>query len=170
VAKAQQRLNEALTPVAAPAIAKAPDHNRVNSETKTNKLVSVRISESDVNTVLAGSSQVIADLESHDVSYVQVKFIKPNIVLVSGQLSRNGSNQSITVSGILNAASDGELAYHPQSVKLGALPVPESTFDKLIQRESTRILNASLPHIPFIVTGISIKNHQLLLTGTPRPG
>jgi hypothetical protein len=173
VNEASIRLNRELSPTSlAWKGIKAPSRlgRKTSIANRKVKGATLTVSEDDVNVLLAGSKKVIADLGAQGISSAQVAFIAPNEVEATGVVAKGGGHHSVTVDGSLVVGQAGSVAYDPESVRVGALPIPEGPLDKFIRNASTHILASALRRIPITVTAIAIKNHKLLISGNRKPG
>jgi hypothetical protein len=174
VGQAQSRLSAALAPepvVNAPAPSSSATNLQIDSQravsntSQGNGIRTIRISDNDINVVLAGDAGVISDMKSKGLTNAHIKFADPSNVSFSATVQKDGHAQSITIDGTLATSTDGDLSYSPHAVRLGALPLPESTFDKLIRRECDGVLKLGIQRLPISVQTVAVKNHQLILSG-----
>jgi hypothetical protein len=172
VSSAQARLNDDLNPV--PIVTGASSKSAKYPKTKTGSQInhthlrSIHLSEADVNTVLTGSTRVVAELAAQGVTNAEVEFLEPNEVQATGVIIKDGNNQSLTVSGVLSTDGGGQIVFNPDSARLGDLSIPESLVDEPVRKESERLLQLAVNTIPIEVHSLSVSNHQLVLTGSPK--
>jgi len=172
ISQAQSHIDSALSPVIQPAIKKPSRKGTFAQVASTlatkGKIGVVSLSETDVDILLEGSKQVCDDLAAQGVTNAQVAFRPPNEVEATGEYCKGGTYQPVTLDGSLIADGNGSVEFIPGEIHLGSLWIPESSVDKFVRHESARLIDHALPHLPVVVDSVSVKDHNLLLSGPAR--
>jgi hypothetical protein len=133
-----------------------------------NGKISVHISEGDVNALLAGNHDVRDHLADEGICNAQIAFLEPDTITAVAQVGFQGEMQDITVIGTLDVGGNGTLEFLPSDFRMGALPMPASSYEQILKKETARILQVGLARLPITVKAVRVKGDQLILTGPPK--
>jgi hypothetical protein len=180
VASAQARLNAAIAPLAPrPSTANQnaasqqagneTSGGRSGATEQNSGTATIYFAEDDVNILLAGDQHLKSQLAKQGVTDAQVAFNDPNDIEVTGDVLHDGVQKSITINGTLSANGKGSMTFVPTKVYVGALPIPEKSVDSLIQPVIGRVMQQAIPRLPVSVQTVQVKDHEIVVTGTPKP-
>ena len=127
----------------------------------------LRLSESDLNVVLASSKPLRKLLSSHGIQAVQLVLAEPDKVTLHAAATVQGHTQNIQISGTLVPDPKTGLRYIADSAKIGSLPLPAIVVTSQASNLAARFSHQYLSRLSLSVQSVSVQKKELVIVGVP---
>jgi hypothetical protein len=128
----------------------------------------IRLREADINESLSGDADIQARLAKRGISSAQIDFKAPDEADTIADVSYGGKTAEVTVKGRLAPNGHGGVAFTPNGMYVGVLPLPAGTLTAHIMKASQQLLTAAMRRLPIAVTAVSVRDGALCLSGPRR--
>lgn len=128
----------------------------------------LRLSENDLNVMLAANKSVHKLLVSRGVQAVQVVLEEPNAVTLHASLRVKGHTQNIQISGLLLPDPKMGLRFAASSAQAGRFPLPPALITAQANQLAARLSGPVLSRLSLTIQSVAVEKKDLVLVGVPR--
>ena len=127
----------------------------------------LRLSETDLNVILATSKPVRKMLASRGVGAVQIELQEPNALTIHASVRVQGHVQNVLVSGTLAPDPKNGLRFAVSGVQAGRFPLPPALINAQANQVAARFTQPTLRRLSLTVQSVSVEKKDLVVIGIP---
>lgn len=127
----------------------------------------LRLSETDLNVILATSKPVRKMLSSRGVGAVQIVLQEPNALIIHASVRVQGHVQNVLVSGTLAPDPKNGLRFAVSGVQAGRFPLPPALISAQANQVAARFTQPTLRRLSLKVQTVSVEKKDLVVIGIP---
>ena len=127
----------------------------------------LRLSETDLNVILATSKPVRKMLSSRGVGAVQIVLQEPNALIIHASVRVQGHVQNVLVSGTLAPDPKNGLRFAVSGVQAGRFPLPPALINAQANQVAARFTQPTLRRLSLKVQTVSFEKKDLVVIGIP---
>ena len=127
----------------------------------------LRLSETDLNVILATSKPVRKMLASRGVGAVQIELQEPNALTIHASVRVQGHVQNVLVSGTLAPDPKNGLRFAVTGVQAGRFPLPPALINAQANQIAARFTQPTLRRLSLTVQSVSVEKKDLVVIGIP---
>ena len=127
----------------------------------------LRLSENDLNVILASSKPLRKLLSSRGVGAVQIVLEEPNVVIVHASVRVQGRKQNVQMSGALTPDPKTGIRFAVSGVRAGRFPLPPALVNAQANQIAARFTLPLLRRLALSVQSVSIEKKELVIVGVP---
>ena len=127
----------------------------------------LRLSETDLNVILATSKPVRKLLASRGIAAVQILLQEPNALSLYASVRVQGRVQNVLIRGILTPDPKTGLRFAVSGVQAGRFPLPPALLSTQASQLAARFSQPLLRRLSLSVQSVSVQKKELIIVGVP---